>query len=161
MCFRQAHDIIVVELAPPPPRETNEEEADAAVDADASVAAVVPKVAEKKKVIRKQFVMRLCRVCHHIALSCISSGTRIAEHSAHQEGTRARLHGSLLAGGNPCRPQVMLVRARRSSHCFKSVSIGLWLAKAFRNLTYPRHAFISGRDTPRCRPSQRAAPAFR
>jgi hypothetical protein len=51
MCFRQAHDIIVVELAPPPPRETNEEEADAAVDADASVAAVVPKVAEKKKVI--------------------------------------------------------------------------------------------------------------
>ncbi len=51
MCFRQAHDIIVVELAPPPPRETNEEEAGAAVDVDASVAAVVPKVAEKKKVI--------------------------------------------------------------------------------------------------------------
>ncbi len=47
--FFQAHDIIVVELAPPPPRETNGEEADPAVDAEA-VAAALPKVPEKKKV---------------------------------------------------------------------------------------------------------------
>ncbi len=45
----QAHDIIVVELAPPPPREVNEE-TDPALDPDAAVIAVIPKVAEKKKV---------------------------------------------------------------------------------------------------------------
>jgi len=46
----QAHDIIVVELAPPPPRETDGDEADPAVDAEAAAAVALPKVAEKKKV---------------------------------------------------------------------------------------------------------------
>jgi hypothetical protein len=56
-CY-QAHDIIVVELAPPPPREANEESVPA-LDADAAVAAA-PKVAEKKKVQQQcvQFVVR-------------------------------------------------------------------------------------------------------
>jgi hypothetical protein len=54
-CFDlyQAHDIIVVELAPPPPREATGDEADPAVDPDAVTVAVVPKVAEKKKVTFK------------------------------------------------------------------------------------------------------------
>ena len=51
LLFCQAHDIIVVELAPPPPREATE--ADSAVDPDAAVAVVVPKVPEKKKVMLK------------------------------------------------------------------------------------------------------------
>ncbi len=97
----QAHDIIVVELAPPPPRETNEE-TDPALDADAAAAVIVPKVPEKKKVYQE------CVLVFRTSLTTlfIESGARVPQHPSHQKRARARLHGPLLAGGHTCRPQV-------------------------------------------------------
>ena len=44
-----------------------------------------------------------------VTASCIVSGARIAQYSTHQKGTWARLHGSLLAGGDSCWPQVTII----------------------------------------------------
>ena len=78
----QAHDIIVVELAPPPARETDGDEADPAVDAEAAAAVALPKVAEKKKVYLGSALTGL----RPSAMSLIASGARLAQHPTHQKG---------------------------------------------------------------------------
>jgi hypothetical protein len=155
-CFDlyQAHDIIVVELAPPPPRESNGEEADTAVDADAAVPAVVPKVAEKKKVFYFMFFLLFCD-CHSLMHRFRSLNRTVLYTSKRNMSAITWValgwRRFLLTSGHNHRCCHLNVLSHFS--VLYSITSGLWLAKAFPNHIYPKHAFISGRVTPRLSPS--------